>query len=70
MTDRLGDSVLVGKSVDPEDALEDHLYDHTRRVSSERRGVVSASRPFFYRAYASFNLWGVFVFSCNVQTGV
>ena len=69
-TDRLGDSVLVGKSVDPEDALEDHIDDHTRRVLGEWCGVVSAPRPFFYRSYASFDLWDVFVFSCNVQTGV
>ena len=69
-TDSVLDAVFVGKCVDPEDTLKNHLDDHTRRVSCEWRGVVCALCPFFYGADASFDLWDVFVFTCDVQTGV
>ena len=61
--------MLVGKCVDPEDALENHIDDHTRRVLDEWRGVVCASCTLFYGADASFDLWDVFVFTCDVQAG-
>ncbi len=48
-----GYAVLVGKSIQPEDAEENHFGDHFGRKMVKRSNVVRTSSTFLHRANAS-----------------
>ncbi len=61
-----GYAVLVGKSIQPEDAEENHFGDHFGRKMVKRGNVVRTSSTFLHRANASLDVRNMLVLPANV----